>query len=193
MTFVGLRTEDKLDGAANFVSWKARILLVPRENELWEEVVRNTTANPITIPPSTDAVLLAAFNKKDIKAMRIILDAVKDHVIPHISVKDHVHEMWIALTGLFATTNENRKMVLREKLKNIKMVKGEACMAYLTRISQVRDELAAVGVAIDALEFVRIALNGVTAPWPVFVQGLVARENLPSWDRVYDEFFQEET
>ena len=88
--------------------------------------------------------------------------------------------MWTALTGLFASTNENRKMVLREKLKNVKMVKGEACMTYLTRISQVRDELAAVGVAIDAPELVQTALNEVTAPWAVFVQGLVARENLPS-------------
>ena len=96
MTSVGLRTDDRLDGAANFLSWKARILLVLRENELWEEAVRNTTSNPITIPPSIDAVLLAAFNKKDIKAMRIILYAIKDHVISHISVKDHAHEMWTA-------------------------------------------------------------------------------------------------
>ena len=106
-----------------------------KENELWKEVVRNTTPNPVTIHASTDAALLAAFNKKDMKAMRIILDAVKDHVIPHISAKDHVHEMWFALTSLFESTNENRKMVLREKLKNIKMVKGEMCMTYLTRIS----------------------------------------------------------
>ena len=45
MTSMRLRTEDRLDGAVNFVSWKARILLVLKENELWEEVVRNTTAN----------------------------------------------------------------------------------------------------------------------------------------------------
>ena len=77
--------------------------------------------------------------------MRIILNVVKDNVIPHISAKDHAHEMWTALTELFESSNENRKMVLREKLKGIKMVKGEVCMTYLTRISQVRDELAAVG------------------------------------------------
>ena len=135
MTFVGLRTEDRLDGAVNFVSWKAQILLVLRENELWEEVVRITIANPIVIPAATDAVVFAAFNKKDIKAMRIILDAVKDHVIPHISANDHAHEMWSALTGLFESSNENRKMVMREKLKSIKMVQGEVCMAYPTRIS----------------------------------------------------------
>ena len=88
------------------------------------------------------------------------MDAVKDHVIPHISGKDHAHEMWSALTRLFQSTNENRNMVLREKLKNIKMVKGEACMAYLTRISQVRDELAAVGVAITGPKLVQTTLNG---------------------------------
>ena len=49
------------------------------------------------------------------------------------------------------------------------MVKGEACMAYLTRISQVRDELAAIGVVVIGPELVRTALNGVTPPWVVFV------------------------
>ena len=172
---------------------EARILLVLRENELWEEVVRNTTTKPIVIPAATDAKAYSAFNKKDIKAMRIILDAVKDHVILRISAKDHAHEMWTALTGLFESSNENRKMVLREKLKGIKMVKGEVCMTYLIRISQVRDELAAVGEVVTGPKLVRTALNGVTAPWAVFVQGLVARENLASWDRVCDDFVQEET
>ena len=92
MTSVGCRTEDKLDGAANFVSWKAWILLVLRENELWDEVVNNTTTHPIVIPSaSADPTTAIAFEKKDIKAMRIILDVVKDHVIPHISMKDHAH------------------------------------------------------------------------------------------------------
>ena len=85
--------EDRLDEARNFVPWKARILLVLEDNELWHEVVNNTTSHPIVIPASTDAVALAAFNKKDIKARRIILDAVKDHVIPHISSKTRAYEM----------------------------------------------------------------------------------------------------
>ena len=102
MTSVGLRTEDRLDGAANFVSWKARILLVLRENQLWDEVVNNTTTHPIVIPSAAaDPTTSTAFEKKDIKVMRIILDVVKDHVILHISAKDNVHEMWSALIRLF--------------------------------------------------------------------------------------------
>ena len=52
MTSMGLRIEDRLDEEADFVSWKPRILLVLKENELWEELLRNTTTNPITIPVS---------------------------------------------------------------------------------------------------------------------------------------------
>ena len=58
--------------------------------------------------------------------------------------KDRAYKMWDALTGLFQSSNENRKMVLREKLKSIKMAKEEVVISYLTRISQVRDVLAAV-------------------------------------------------
>ena len=90
MTSVGLRSEDRLDGAGNFVSWKARIVLLLMENELWYEEFNNTTSHPITIPSATtDAIAHVTFVKKGIKAMRIILDAVKDHVIPHIFGKDH--------------------------------------------------------------------------------------------------------
>ena len=83
----GLRLEDSLDGAGNFVPWKARLVLILEENELWDETTNNTITNPIVVPASADAQALFVFNKKDIKARRIILDAVKDHVIPHISSK----------------------------------------------------------------------------------------------------------
>ena len=97
----GLKLEDRLDGARNFVPWKAKLVLILEENELWDEVVHNTIANPIVVPPSTDAVALTAFNKKGIKARRIILDAVKDHVIPYISSKTRAYQMWNSLTSLF--------------------------------------------------------------------------------------------
>ena len=62
---IGLRLEDRLDGTRNFVPWKAKILLIPEENELWPDLVKNTTANLVVIPASTDAAALSAFNKQD--------------------------------------------------------------------------------------------------------------------------------
>ena len=107
--------EDRLDGAGNFVPWKARLELILEENKLSDEVVHNTTTSPIVVPASADAQAHFAFNKKDIKARRIILDAVKDHVILHISSKTRAYQIWDALTSLFQSSNENRKMVLRER------------------------------------------------------------------------------
>ena len=66
-----LRLEDRLDGAGNFVPWKARLVLILEEYELCNEVIHSTQANPIQVPASTNPQALAAFNKKDIKARRI--------------------------------------------------------------------------------------------------------------------------
>jgi hypothetical protein len=35
---------------------------------------------------------------------------------------------------------------------------------------------------VDGTELVRIALNGFSKSWDVFVRGIVARENTPDWD-----------
>ena len=61
---IALRLQDRLDGPQNFVPWKVRIVLILEENELWDEVVHNTQANPIQVPASIDAQALATFNKR---------------------------------------------------------------------------------------------------------------------------------
>jgi uncharacterized membrane-anchored protein YjiN (DUF445 family) len=77
---------------------------------------------------------LAAHKLKDMKAKRIILDRVKDHLIPHLSVKTTARDMWEALKSLFQRNNENRKMVLREKLRDTKMIVSDTVTTYLTQI-----------------------------------------------------------
>ena len=130
--------------------------------------------------------------KKDVRERRVILDVVKDHMIPHISTKDHTFEMWTALTNLYQSSNENRNMVLREKLKSVRMGKGEGMASYLTKITQVRDELATVGEVVGIPEMVHTTPNGVSEQWTVFFQTIIGRENMPTWDRLWDDLTQEE-
>ena len=54
------------------------------------------------------------------------------------------------------------------------MAKSKNVASYLTRITQVRDELGAVGEVVASSELERTALNGVTKPWVVFVEVVVA-------------------
>ena len=186
---LSLRVEDRLDGQNNYSAWKERIHSIFEEAEAWGIMV-NTTQNPIVVP--TDPVQLAESNKKNAKAKRLIVEGIKDHVIPHVRGKTYAHEMWTALTSLYQSSNENRQMVLKKKLKAIKMAKTDNATAYLTKITSVRDELAVVGEIIAPTELVRIALNGLPKTWENFVDGIVAWENLLDWERLWDDCIQNE-
>ena len=128
MATSGLSVEDRLDGGGNWTPWKTRIVLLLEECELWELV-----EPAVTLP--TDLILLAEFKKKNVRAKRIILDSVKDHIIPHVIGKDYAFQMLASLGNLYQSSNQNRKMVFREKLMSTKMAKGESITAYLTKVS----------------------------------------------------------
>jgi hypothetical protein len=92
-----LRVEDKLKGATNFRAWKARILLLLEENDLKDYV-------EMVIPNPKDAQELTIYKKREVKAKQVLLDYVKDHLIPHISEKKTTSE------------NPSRKLILRHQL-----------------------------------------------------------------------------
>jgi hypothetical protein len=102
------------------------------------------------------------------------------------------YEMWASLCNLYQSPNQNQKMVLQEKLRSIQMLNSESVTSYLGRFTQIRDELVVVGEIVDLYFLVRTTLNNFSKPWGSFVQGIVAREVMPSWERLWDDFVQEE-
>jgi hypothetical protein len=177
-----VRYEDRLEGASNYLQWKVRITAVLNENKLWSYV---STVVPV---PVHNPIALDLHEVKEARAQRILLDGVKDHLIPHLVEKKTDKEMWDALIKLYQSDNQNQKMALRDKLHAIKMARGEGVTSYLTRLTQVRDELAAVGDIIPEEELVCIALNGFGKHWDVFVKCVVGREKMPTWERLWDDF-----
>ena len=72
------------------------------------------------------------------------------------------------------------------------MTKTDLVTSFLTRFSLIRDELAAVSEIVNPSELVRTALNGFSKPWESVVRGIMAREHMPSWERLSDDFVQVE-
>ena len=99
--------------------------------------------------------------------MRIIVDSIKDHLIPQVSSKKTPKKMY---------EGRNIKMNLRAQLKGTKISKGESIQDYFTRVSQFREQLSAIGDTLDEDELVMNALNGITRPWDSFIQTLCARK-----------------
>ena len=54
-----------------------------------------------TIQAPTDLALLVEFNKKNVKAKRILLDAIKDHLFPHVFGMKYAYQMWESLVSLY--------------------------------------------------------------------------------------------
>ena len=90
-----IRYEDRLDGISNYLQWKVRMSVVLKENEIWNYV------NSVVVAPTTDHVALDLHEVKKAKAQRIILDGVKDHLIPYLVEKKIAKEMCDALKNLF--------------------------------------------------------------------------------------------
>jgi hypothetical protein len=69
-------------------------MLVLEENGLLK-IAEGKVATP------TDPMELDSHAKKDVKAKRILVDGVKDHIIAHLSGKKTTREMWEALVKLY--------------------------------------------------------------------------------------------
>jgi hypothetical protein len=61
MSTSSLRFEDMLDGASNFLPWKARVTLVLKEQDLWENVDK-------VLPVPSRSLQIRQHRKEDIKA-----------------------------------------------------------------------------------------------------------------------------
>ena len=72
--------------------------------------------------------------------------------------------MFDALSRMFEGRNINRKMNLRAQLKSTKMSHGETIQDYFTKVSQIKEQLEAIGDKLDEDELVMTALNGLTIP-----------------------------
>ena len=100
--------------------------------------------------------------------------------------------MFDALTKLFEGKNINRKMTLRNQLKNVKIHNVETIQSYFKRVSQIKEQLEAMDEEVENAEIVMTTLNGLPKTWDSFVQGIYARKKLVKFNRLWEEFSQEE-
>ena len=96
------------------------------------------------------------------------MEGVKDHIVSIIHGKYFPYLMWKALTDLFQSKSDQRKLAVKDKLKHIKMEKGDNMPKYLTKFIQCRDELGSVGVTVDDEELVSLALLGLPKSWHAY-------------------------
>ena len=126
----GLRDRDRLDSVSNFVIWKAKILIVLKEYGIKDHV-----KNVLVVPTNVNA--LNKFNENRARAQRLIMDGVKDQVVPHIFKKRTTHDMLKYLTTLYQGSFVQRKMLLENQMWMFQMHKGEEIDPFLFRLQTI--------------------------------------------------------
>ena len=133
----------------------------------------------------------AKHKKSLIKAKRIIVDSIKDHLIPHVSSLRTPKEMFDAFSRLYEGKNINRKMTLRTQRKNVKMQDLESIQSYFTRVSQIREQIEAIGDSVEEVELVMTTMNGLPRPWDPLFKGICSRRKLTKFGRLWEDCTQE--
>ena len=177
MSFNGLRLEYALEGSSNFIAWKDRMEAVLEDNGLKGYIDAN-----VPKPDATDTANLDAWQKKVAKARRILLEGVRDHIVSSLHGKTTPYAMWKVLTDLFQNSSDHRKLALKDKLRKIKMEKGDTIPKYLTKFVQCRDELGSVGIIVAADDLVSLALLGLPKSWHSYQDSVNGREKLSDWE-----------
>jgi hypothetical protein len=177
MDFNGLRLEYALEEISNYISWKDGMEAVLKDNGLKEFIDKD-----VPKPDGADAANLDAWKKKVAKARRILLEGVQDHIVSNLHGKATSYAMWKALKDLFQNKNDHKKLALKDKLRKIKMEKGDSIPKYLTKFVQFWDELGSVGIKVIDDYLVSLALLRLPNNWHSYQDSVNGRENLLYWE-----------
>jgi hypothetical protein len=177
MDFNGLRLEYALKGILNYIAWKDRMEVVLEDNGLKEYIDKDVPKSD-----ATNTVNLNAWQKKVAKVRRIFLEGLRDHIVSNLHGKATPYAMWKALTDLFQNNNNHRKLVLKDKLRKIKMEKGNSIPKYFMKFVQCWDELGSVGIIVPVDDLVSLALLGLPKSCHSYQDFFIGREKLPDWE-----------
>lgn len=171
-------TEGKLDGS-NYTLWKFKISAILDSYELLDTVLnddqepvatREITNPDVLIPP--DATLLRAWKRRNADALCAIVMCVSDSVLTLIQHTTKAHEAWSILARQYEAHNHTRIQNLENQLAAEKLADGEKVEAFIKRLKDLIDQLAAVGVAISPEDLARRCIRILPAKYDGLVTAL---------------------
>jgi hypothetical protein len=104
------------------------VLLLLEENDLKEYVED-------VVHILTNLVDLAFHKKREVKTRWLLLESMKDHLIPHIVEKTSAKEMYDDIIGLYKNGNIDRKFHLKHQLQGVNMSSDDMVANYLMKIT----------------------------------------------------------
>lgn len=101
----------KLVEPKQWTTWKFQIQIILKSQDLWNVVSKKE------LPPKPDdSKLVAAYEKKDISAQRILVTTLGEQPLSHIVTCNSASEMWTKLQSVFEQKSNQSIHFLQQKL-----------------------------------------------------------------------------
>jgi hypothetical protein len=177
--------EDRLDGASNFSPWKSKLLVTLEEHDLLDVTTK-------VLPDTSTDIEKKIRKEDDVKARKLIIYSVRDHLLPRIANLKTTYDMYEFLKGMFESDNTLRALTLKSQLQSTKMTKGDSFALLFMKLSEIKEQLETIGEIMSDREIVLTTLQNLPKSWEPFIQSISGREALPTFDRLWTYCTQEE-
>ena len=145
-----------------------------------------------TLPTTAIDIEKKIIKEEDVKARKIIIYSVRDHLLPHISNLKTTHDMYEALKGMFESDNTLRALTLKSQLQSTKMMKDDTVALFFMKLSEIKEQLETIGEIMSDRELVLTTLQNLPKTWEPFIQNISGRKALPTFERLWTDYTQEE-
>ena len=99
--------------------------------------------------------------EEEIRAQRILIEYIKDSLIPYVSKLKSAKEIYEKLVELFSVSIAGEAIFLRQELYKMKLSREEGITSYFMRISEIRDQLQELGEVMSETKMTTVVLNAL--------------------------------
>ena len=99
--------------------------------------------------------------EEDVKARKLIIYSVRDHLLPRIANLKTAYDMYEALKEKFESDNTLRALTLKSQLQSPKMTKGDIVAIFFMKISEIKEQLETIGEIVSDRELVLTTLQNL--------------------------------
>jgi hypothetical protein len=144
--------EDRLDGASNFSPWKSKLLVTLEEEDLLDATTK-------TLPETAIDLEKKVRKEDDVRARKIIIYSVRDHLLPRIANLKTAYDMYKTLKKMFESDNTLKALALKSQLQSTKMTKDDTVALFFMKLSKVKEQLETIGEIMSDRELVLISVD----------------------------------
>lgn len=117
--------------------------------------------------------------------MTLMVEGIKDNIVPFITNIDHAQEMYEALSKLFTIKNIDQVASLKNELRIMKMTKEDIVATFFVKIARLRDDLSAIDKIVPNKELVITSLLGLPPSWGAFAASLNIWKVAPNFEELW--------